>query len=453
MSFDEGPSMGSATASAASRCQTSISVRSLTKQYLLYDRPVDRLKQLLARGRKRYYREFNALTDVSFEVAQGQTVGIIGQNGSGKSTLLQLICGTLQPTSGEISVKGRISALLELGAGFNPEFTGRENVIMQGAIMGFTRDEMVTRLPAIETFAEIGEFIDRPVKTYSSGMFVRLAFASAVHVEPDILVVDEALAVGDLAFQHKCMSRMRDFMQRGTVLFVSHDLASITSLCSEVIWLEHGRIREIGDPKTVTEHYWAKMYEDINQSQKAPTHPRKSDAQLCSGRLKALFNLDHGKAESFGTGAAQITGIALYDEHGNPINETNGGRTIQVQVTARANGDVAHPIIGLSFKDVKGNVVTGTNTDFEFAALSPMRAGETRSVLFRLKLPELAAGSYSFAPAVADGTQTAHTMLHWVDNAAILQIANQRPVMGMIRFEVEVLSNQPGRDQGLPTAG
>lgn len=437
--------MESAMASATSRSQTSISVRNLTKQYLLYDRPVDRLKQLLARGRKRYYREFNALTAVSFEVTQGQTVGIIGQNGSGKSTLLQLICGTLQPTSGEISVNGRIAALLELGAGFNPEFTGRENVMMQGAIMGLTRVEMVNKLPAIEAFAEIGEFIDRPVKTYSSGMFVRLAFATAVHVEPDILVVDEALAVGDVAFQHKCMARMRDFMQRGTVLFVSHDIASVTSLCSEVIWLEHGSIREIGNPKTVTEHYLARMYEEINRAEKtrpAPTEKGRSRAR--SATLEDLFNLEKRRTESFGTGGGEITGIAIYDEGGCPVGEIQAGQRIRVQLTARARDGIQHPIIGLSFKDIKGNVITATNTDFEQAALAALEPGEVCSVLFTLTLPEIAAGSYSFSAAIGEGSQEAHTMLHWVDNAAIMQITNGRPVMGMLRFCVEIATNQNG---------
>lgn len=442
MSFDEKASVDSAPGSTTN--QTSISVRNVSKLYLLYDRPVDRLKQLLARGRKRYYREFQALSEISFEVTRGHTVGIIGQNGSGKSTLLQLICGTLQLTAGEISVNGRISALLELGGGFNPEFTGRDNVIMQGAIMGFTREHMAAKLPAIESFAEIGEFIDRPVKTYSSGMFVRLAFAAAVHVDPDILIVDEALAVGDIAFQHKCMTRMREFMQRGTVLFVSHDLASITALCSEVIWLEHGRIREIGDPKTVTEHYWARMYEEINRAERAPVHTQKSAAGLRAEVLEDLFNLDASKLESFGTGGAQITGIAVRDVNANPISEARGGDVVRVQVTARAVDRVAHPVIGLSFKDVKGNVITGTNTDFEHAALKPMAPGEVCSVQFELTLPELAAGSYSLAPAIANGTQAAHTMQHWVNSAAILQILSPRPVMGMVRFNAEVASNQGG---------
>lgn len=423
-----------------------ISLRNVSKHYLMYDNPVDRLKQMLSPRRTRYGREFHALSDISFEIRKGQTVGIIGQNGSGKSTLLQLICGTLFPSSGEIRVNGRISALLELGAGFNPEFTGRENAVMQGAIMGFSREQMTGKLPDIEAFAEIGEFIDRPVKTYSSGMFVRLAFAVAVHVDPDILVVDEALAVGDIAFQHKCMARMREFMRQGTVLFVSHDLTSVTSLCSEVIWLEQGRVREIGDPKTVTEHYWEKMYEDINRKEKIAVPARKPDANLAAGQMAHLFNLADN-IESFGTGAAKITGMAISDEEGQFITEAAGSQFIQIQVTGQANEDIAHPIFGLSVKDIKGNVITGTNTDFEHAALAPMRAGEIRSVLFRLRLPELGQGSYSFSPAIADGSQTDHVMLQWVNNAAILHIGNHRPVMGMLRFEVEVLSNQ---DQSTP---
>lgn len=423
--------------------ETAIRVENLGKCYHIYETPRDRLKQVFFGGRKKYYREFHALSDISFEIGRGETVGIIGRNGSGKSTFLQIVSGTLSPSSGRVVVNGKISALLELGAGFNPEFTGRENVMMLGAIMGLSPGEMSKKLPNIESFAEIGEFIDRPVKTYSSGMFVRLAFAAAVHVDPDILIVDEALAVGDIAFQHKCMTRMREFMERGTVLFVSHDLSSITSLCSRVIWLENGRIREIGDPKTVTEHYWEQMYEGINRNAKIDAVLSKKNMNLAAVTIGDLFNLDHEKLESFGNGSATITGIAIYDEEGGAIIEANGGDRLNVQVTVRANSSVSHPIIGLSFKDLKGNIVAGTNTDFEHAALSPMKAGEVRSVLFSLKLPELAQGSYSFSPAIADGMQLSHTMLHWVNNAALLNIKNARPVMGMLRLEAEVKSNQP----------
>ena len=238
-----------------------IRANNLGKCYQIYEQPLDRLKQSLWRARRRFYREFWALRECSFEIKKGETVGIIGSNGSGKSTLLQIICGTLNPTEGELGVNGQIAALLELGAGFNPEFTGRENVYMSAAIMGISRSEIESRYDEIAAFADIGGFIEQPVKTYSSGMYVRLAFAVAVNVSPDILVVDEALAVGDARFQQKCMAKIRSFCQTGTVIFVSHDTAAVTELCSRAIWIESGRIRMDGPPKYVVEKYLQFMYE------------------------------------------------------------------------------------------------------------------------------------------------------------------------------------------------
>ena len=225
-----------------------IRIQNLTKAYRLYDSHADRVKETFHPFRKKYYRTFNALTDVSFEVTRGETLGIIGRNGSGKSTLLQIICGTLQPTSGSIEVIGRVSALLELGAGFNPEFTGRQNLYINGAILGLKHEEIELRFDDIAAFAGIGDFIDQPVKTYSSGMYVRLAFAIAISVDPDILVVDEALAVGDIYYQHKCMHRMKELMQKGTtIVFVSHDMGSIKSLCKRAILLDNGLISKKGE--------------------------------------------------------------------------------------------------------------------------------------------------------------------------------------------------------------
>ena len=243
--------------------ELAIRVTGLSKCYQIYDSPRDRLKQffrswrLAKRGGKSYFREFWALRDVSFEVRKGEVIGILGRNGSGKSTLLQLICGTLTPSAGEVQTTGRIAALLELGSGFNPEFTGRENVYLNGAVLGLTRDEMVHRFADIEAFADIGEFIDQPVKTYSSGMMVRLAFSVAVHVAPDILVVDEALSVGDIAFRNKCMEFIQRLVAKGvTILFVTHDLGTLQLLCSRVIWLSHGEMLASGDPIKIAQDYY-----------------------------------------------------------------------------------------------------------------------------------------------------------------------------------------------------
>ncbi|MEW6676859.1 MAG: ABC transporter ATP-binding protein [Pseudomonadota bacterium] len=237
-----------------------ISVRNLTKCYRLFGHPGDRIKQFLSLGLKRYHRDFTALADVSFEIKRGETVGIIGRNGSGKSTLLQLICGILKPTSGHVQVNGRVAALLELGAGFNPEFTGRENVYFQGALMGFDKAQMDGRFEAIAAFADIGEFIDQPVRTYSSGMFVRLAFAAAVNAAPDILVVDEALAVGDVGFQRKCYARLGQIQaDGGTIVIVSHSTAALLELCNQVVFLDKGEMRGIGPAKRVLDQYIQKI--------------------------------------------------------------------------------------------------------------------------------------------------------------------------------------------------
>jgi len=233
-----------------------VRAQQVTKIYPIYDRPSDRLLQMLWRGRRRYHREFHALEDVSFEVARGRTLGIIGRNGAGKSTLLQIICGTLTPTSGQLEVNGRIAALLELGAGFNPEFSGRDNVRINAAILGLTPTQIDERFDDMLAFADIGDFIDQPVKTYSSGMYVRLAFSVAIHVSPDILVVDEALAVGDAFFQARCMARMKRMLDDGiTMLFISHDIAAVKALCSDVLWLERGRVRAWGPTDSVASQY------------------------------------------------------------------------------------------------------------------------------------------------------------------------------------------------------
>ncbi len=245
-----------------------IKIENLSKQYQLFDKPSDRLKQMLFRGNKQYYREFNALQDISFEISKGETVGIVGRNGSGKSTLLQIIAGTLSPSIGEIHVNGRVAALLELGSGFNPDFTGRENVYLNGAILGISKIEMDKRFDEIIQFADIGDFIDQPVKTYSSGMYVRLAFSIAINVEADILIVDEALAVGDTKFQIKCIDRMKEIKKNGTtILFVSHAGEQVKRFCEKGIWLENGKVKEIGSATNVVNHYEDSLHMDLLNKQ------------------------------------------------------------------------------------------------------------------------------------------------------------------------------------------
>lgn len=418
-----------------------IEVQSLSKRYPLNHRFQDRMRLMFGRPIESS-QTFEALSDITFTLEKGRTLGIIGHNGSGKSTLLQILCGTLQPTLGKAKVNGRLSALLELGAGFNPEFSGIDNVLMLGATMGFDARQMENRLHNILDFADIGEAIRQPVKTYSSGMFVRLAFAAAIHVDPDILVIDEALSVGDIAFQHKCINRIRHFMQTGTVLFVSHDLNVITSLCDEVIWLDHGRIREHGDPKRVSENYWAAMYAKINASEAAQSSAGSGSAKQFplaeSGELGAVICANEAIGKGFGDGRAKILGVDIRDWHGNSCNELRGGETLRVIFTFVAYAPILNPIVGVAIKNLTGGVVTGTNSDFEQRQIGSMASGTMRTVEFQMTLPELAEGSYAMTVAVADGLEDNHHMCHWIDDAWLLKIVAARPVMGMLRLPVQL---------------
>lgn len=284
---------------------TAIAASGLAKSYHVYDKPIDRIKQSFWRGKRNFYREFQALKDVSFTITRGETVGIVGRNGSGKSTLLQLICGTLAPSSGEIDIRGRVAALLELGAGFNPEFTGRENVYLNAAIMGMTDDEIASRFERIAAFADIGSFMDQPVRTYSSGMYVRLAFATAINVEPDILVIDEALSVGDEAFQRKCFSRIQAIKNNGgTILFVSHAASAVVELCDRAILLDAGEILLSGKPKQVITQYHRLIYSPPDKIQAIRASIQKQAPEFVSS--------EKGIAGRGGTG---MTDEAFFDPH------------------------------------------------------------------------------------------------------------------------------------------
>jgi lipopolysaccharide transport system ATP-binding protein len=303
---------------------TAISVRNLTKSYRLFSHPGDRIKQFLSFGLKRYHHEFTALKNISFEVRKGETIGIIGRNGSGKSTLLQLICGILKPSTGSVRVNGRIAALLELGAGFNPEFTGRENVYFQGAIMGFTQAQMDERFEAIAAFAEIGEFIDQPVRTYSSGMFMRLAFAVATHVDADILIVDEALAVGDISFQRKCFERLNSLLanKQRIVLLVSHDLRLVERFCSRVIVLQGGQ-----------------CIVDENADIACYMYYQETDA---SRRIEETNNMTERRPILSGTGEAEILDVVLLDTEGRRIFEVHAGAPLVVKVKFQVISAIEH---------------------------------------------------------------------------------------------------------------
>lgn len=360
-----------------------ISVKNLTKKYRIFGHPGDRIKQALTFGWVRFHREFTALQDVSFEIKKGETVGIIGRNGSGKSTLLQLLCGILKPTSGTVQVNGRVSALLELGAGFNPEFTGRENVYFQGAIMGFAREQIDALFNEIASFADICEFIDQPVRTYSSGMFVRLAFAVATSVRPDVLVVDEALSVGDAAFQHKCRLRIRALVESGTtLLIVSHDRNTITGLCDRCLLLDHGTLVMDGLPADVFDYYHALLAE-----KKAGQVSRR---QLESGRLQVVS----------GSGEAQIEAITILDAiKQRELDVIEVGDEVVFEFIVAVKHDIPRLVLGFTIRDGFGQTVFGSNTNSYAMSLDAPQAPGKYRFQFAFKAM-LGVGSYSISTAL-----------------------------------------------------
>lgn len=417
-----------------------IDVEHLTKIYRLYRSPKDRLRESISISRKKYHREFYALKDISFTASMGKTIGVIGQNGSGKSTLLKIISGVTRPTSGRVGVNGRIASLLELGAGFHPEFSGRDNVYMNGALMGLSRQEMDKRFPEIEAFAEIGDFIDQPVKSYSSGMFVRLAFASAINIDPDILIVDEVLAVGDMLFRHRCMNKIREFRQKKLILFVSHDMETVVNFCDEVMWINSGEIAEIGDPKTLSEHYLTHMYELSNQSFQrppltTPVQERPTASPSPAKRSVYVPKLQERIVKRFGKGSARVMGAEIVDQNGTRLEVLTPGRLVNVAVLINSIENVASPIVGFRIRNVFGQEILATNTDIEGYRLPPLKAGARCGVNFTFVWPHIAPGSYQVSVAIADGNFVAHVMDDWVDDALIVQSQTVKKTIGLVGID------------------
>ena len=422
--------------------EIAIQIDNLSKCYHIYEKPRDRLFQMLTFGRKKFFREFWALNNVTFQVEKGETVGIIGKNGSGKSTLLQMICGTINPTSGSVLVNGRVAALLELGAGFNPEFTGKENVFLSASLYGLSKEEIEGCFNKITDFADIGDFIDQPLKTYSSGMFVRLAFAVIAHVNADILVVDEALSVGDAYFVQKCMRYLREFMKNGTLLFCSHDISAIVNLCSSAILLKNGHMEMMGKPKVIAECYLAALYESVqgesNLSQEKKIQDEKNlihtrayeykdvrESLINSSILRndiEVFRFNPDNA-AFGTGAAEITSVKLLDEVGVPLSWVVGGCKVILEIGGSSNKKLIKPIIGFHFKDRLGQVLFADNTYLTYIFdENVIDEGKEFIARFSFTMPILATGSYSISPSIAEGTQDDHVQHHWIHDALILQV-------------------------------
>lgn len=428
-----------------------IKVDDLSKCYQIYNRPEDRLKQsiiprmqaLVGKSPKTYFHEFWALRDVSFEINKGETVGIIGRNGSGKSTLLQLICGTLTPTSGKVITRGRIAALLELGSGFNPEFTGRENVYLNGAILGLDRHEIDARFDDIATFADIGEFIEQPVKMYSSGMYVRLAFAINIMSQPDIMIVDEALSVGDMKFQAKCMTALKRRQEAGTtVLFVSHDVGTVKSLCSRGIFLEHGELKSMGTAAQVAERYLRIMREEMNKDQGG----LRPTSQVNSGRQEKVPAVLHPQAQftlkkyeefyrrvsqfRYGTGEARVTYVELLNMGDEPISMVEFNQSVKIRIYFEA---YEQKLLSVNFNvaDDKKNNITGSALSLAGLSLQKVQPGDCFQVDYSLRLP-LSEGEYSIQAFLTEPVLTGQT-------ANFIDVIPDAVVFSVSRWERERL--------------
>ena len=447
-----------------------IKVADVTKVYRLYEKPIDRLKESMSISHKNYHRDFYALNQLSFHVKKGETVGIIGTNGSGKSTILKIITGVLTPTTGEVAVDGKISALLELGAGFNMDYTGIENIYMNGTMMGYTKKEMDAKLQDILDFAEIGDFVYQPVKTYSSGMFVRLAFALAINVDPEILIVDEALSVGDVFFQSKCYRRMEEIRKKGTtILMVTHDMGSIIKYCDKVVLLHKGEFIAEGPAGKVVDMYkkiLAGKLEDLRAelaAEKASENgdavellKEKSSAQTDTEKnegtemsdfsggmglegsrlMKDQLTINYDRTE-YGDGRAEIVDLGLFDERGNITNLLLKGEMFTIKERIHFNTEIQSPIFTYTIKDKKGTELTGTNTMFEGAEIQPVKRGDEYVVEFTQKMT-LQGGEYLLSMSCTGFEQGEHVVYHRLYNVTNITVISNKNTVGVYDMESQV---------------
>jgi homopolymeric O-antigen transport system ATP-binding protein len=416
---------------------SALRVENVSKQYRTYARPGDRLTESLTRGRWRRHKEFWALQNISFEIDKGAIVGIVGPNGCGKSTLLQIIAGTLEPTHGEVWHEGRIAALLELGAGFDPEFTGVENVYMNASLLGLSRRETERLFPQIERFAEIGDFLYQPVKTYSSGMYVRVAFAIAASVEPNILIIDEALAVGDAVFQHRCLGRIKELHERGTtVLFVSHDAAAVRALCSRAILMKAGTIIADGKPTDVLNRYQKIIMEreEAFRSESAITN-QTPVTETTPAPLRYTYR--------HGDGSAEIIGAELLDSFGRPVEIVETGERLTLRIKARLNTDLDDPVIGFLIKNRHGIHSYGTNTKEQQIELGCARRAEVLEVTFAFNC-WLGIDQYSISLAIH--SRAGHSY-DWLDGALFLRVTSLDHFEGVANLNASATASRRAGDQ------
>lgn len=431
--------------------EAAILVEHVSKSYKLYDKPIDRLKEALKLTRQQKYREAHALSDISFRVRQGECVGIIGTNGSGKSTILKIITGVLNPTSGSVTVNGRISALLELGAGFNMEYTGIENIYLNGTMNGFSNEEIEARMQDILDFADIGDYVRQPVKTYSSGMFVRLAFSVAINIDPEILIVDEALSVGDVFFQAKCYHKFDEFKKMGkTIMIVSHDLSSIAKYCDRVILLNQGVKLGEGSPKAMIDDYKRVLVGQYELPESKSGQNLLQDAEVqeavqthAAAQKRARQQSENGSAQEsetleYGTRQAQIEEIYLTDDRGVRTNSILKGLTFQIYMRVRFYQDLPAPIFAFSFKTAKGTEITGTNTMFEKAFLEPVAAGDVKEVCFTQKM-SLQGGEYLLSFGVTGYEGDDFKVYHRLYDALDVTVVSDKNTVGYYDMDSTVV--------------
>lgn len=429
-----------------------INVCDVTKIYRLYDKPIDRLKESISLTHKKYHKEFFALDKISFSVEKGSTVGIIGTNGSGKSTILKIITGVLNPTTGSVEVDGNISALLELGAGFNMDYTGIENIYMNGTMMGFSREQMEAKLPEILEFADIGDFVYQPVKTYSSGMFVRLAFALAINVEPEILIVDEALSVGDVFFQAKCYRRMEEIRKTGTtILMVTHDMGSVIKYCDKVILLNKGEFLAEGPAGEMVDLYKKilagrmddleadlakRLDSNFSDMMELNNDINKTHAKEYHGLMKEKISINPNKTE-YGDGRAEIYDLGLLDSKGELTNLLLKGEEFTIREKIRFNANIESPIFTFTIKDKKGTELSGTNTMFEGVEVKPVKPGDEAVVEFKQRMT-LQGGEYLLSMSCTGFENGTHVVYHRLYDVTFITVISNKNTVGVYDMESKV---------------
>jgi lipopolysaccharide transport system ATP-binding protein len=431
LSMSYSPDQARSTHAPLYAASTAINVHGLSKSYRNFHQPINRLIQILRPKKTGLYTDFFALRDISFSVARGESVAIVGRNGSGKSTLLQLIYGTIKPSGGQVDTHGKVAALLELGACFDPEFTGLENLRMTATLYGITEAQLAVKTEKMLAFADIGDFIHQPVKTYSTGMVVRLAFAVIAHVDAEILIIDEALAVGDAVFVQKCMRFIRDFKQRGTLLFVSHDMAAVQNLCDRAVWLDSGRIQQIGPAKDVAESYLQYALQQVAgdevvlQSLPPETETKGWETGFAKITEVQLVNLDHPEKEFF-----------------------EGGEKVSMRITAQATQTLARPIIGFLLRDRLGQDLFGENTlrITQDGHETPIPAGQSVTAALDFTLPLLPNGQYAVACSIADGNLHDNTQHHFIHDALIMTVSSTQARWGLVGIACDQIRLETAHD-------